>query len=65
MLELIMQQICYPNKVAGRHSRLLDLSSPGKFQVGLPRASKAHGRSALAFFFFRPVNKSGFEDHPD
>jgi hypothetical protein len=40
-----------PNKVAS-YSCLLDLSSPGKFQVGLPRASKAHGRSALAFFFF-------------
>ena len=53
-----------PNKVAGSYSCLLDLSIPGIFQVGLPRASKAHGRSALAFFFFRPVNKSGFEDRP-
>src|SRR5271155_3985454 len=41
-----------PNKEAGSYSCLLDLSIPGIFQVGLPRASKAHGRSALAFFFF-------------
>jgi len=51
-----------PNKVAGRYYVFSTLSSPGKFQVGLPRASqKAHGRSALAFFFFpSPSTKSGF-----
>jgi hypothetical protein len=61
---IVVQQICCQIRWPGSYSCLLDLSSPGKFQVGLPRASKAHGRSALAFFFFRPVNKSGFEDRP-